>query len=127
MTTWNLIIRELGLLRNLGKNIVGSPGEVTVVFLQRPLCLFQWLNVHVLVVKAQAKPLSTVWTSALEGAASLYKVTIISVVCAVLLENQANRAQPESVTKVSPLHDVQFRDEAARFRLYAKLVIFIFI
>ena len=87
MTTWHLSIRELGSSRNLGKNFVGSPCEVTVVFLQDPLCFIQCLNVHVLVVKAHAIPLSAVWTSALEGLASLYKVTIISVVCTVFLLN----------------------------------------
>ena len=78
-------------------------------------------------VEAHAEPLLAFLVPALKGLASPYKVTIVSVVCAVLLASQANRAQPESVTKVSPLHDVQLRDEAAGFRLYAQPVIFIFI
>ena len=78
-------------------------------------------------VKAHTEPLLTVFVPALKGPASPHKVAIISVMCIVLLTNQANWAQPKTVTKISPPPDVQLRDEAAGFRFYTQPVIFIFI
>ena len=78
-------------------------------------------------VKAHTEPLLTVFVPALKGPASPHKVAIISVMCIVLLTNQANWTQPKTVTKISPPPDVQFRDEAAGFRFYTQPVISIFV
>ena len=78
-------------------------------------------------VKAHTEPLLTVFVPALKGPASPHKVAIISAMFTVLLMNQANWAQPKTVTKISPPPDVQLRDEAAGFRFYTQIVISIFI
>ena len=49
-------------------------------------------------VKTHTEPLLTVFVPALKGPASPHKVAIISVMCTVLLMNQANWAQPKTVT-----------------------------
>ena len=78
-------------------------------------------------VKTHTEPLLTVFVPALKGPASPHKVAIISVMCIVFLTNQANWAQPKTVTKISPPPDVQFRDEAAGFRFTHSRLSFILI